>query len=370
MHPMKWIGLVLALCAMLAGCSSISERNRIDYKSAGKVAPLEVPPDLAAPGSDDRFTVPGSSTATYSNFSTGQRAKGEVPQLLPQPEGMRMQRAGAERWLVVQGEPEDLWERLREFWQDNGFLIAREVPEAGLMETDWAENRAKIPQSPIRKVIGLVLDDVYSYPERDKFRTRIERGEEPGTSEVFITHRGMYEVLTEEGRNRESTMWQARPTDPDLESEMLYRLMARLGASEQTVKQAAKEAPPAARAELKSSGQNVTGLQLEDSFDRAWRRVGLALDRIGFTVEDRDRSKGLYYVRYVDPDAEGKKKRSGLGRLAFWRDDTAPQEDAQFQISVKDGQQGSEVKVLNTTGEVEKSDTAGRILALLQEELK
>jgi outer membrane protein assembly factor BamC len=179
----------------------------------------------------------------------------------------------------------------------------------------------------------------------------------------------MYEVLTEEGRNRENTMWQARPTDPELESEMLYRLMARLGASEQTVKQAAAAPPPAPRAELKTSGQSVTGLHLDDSFDRAWRRVGLALDRIGFTVEDRDRSKGLYYVRYVDPDAEARKKRSGLGRLAFWRDDEVPQ-DAQFQISVKDGGQGSEVNVLNTTGDVEKSDTAGRILALLQEELK
>jgi len=367
---MKSIGIALVLLSFLAGCS-LAERNKIDYKSAGKAAPLEVPPDLAAPGSDDRFSVPDAGTATFSKFSGGPRpARDDVAKLLPQPDGMRIERAGAERWLVVQGEPEVLWDRVREFWQDNGFLIAREVPEAGLMETDWAENRAKIAQSPIRKLIGMAFDDVYTYPERDKFRTRIERGEEPGTSEIFITHRGMYEVLTKEGRTKESTMWQARPTDPDLEAEMVYRLMARLGAAEEVVKQAAAEPQPAPpRAELKTSGQSVAGLQLNDSFDRAWRRVGLALDRIGFTVEDRDRSKGLYYVRYVDPDADSAKKRSGLGRLAFWRDDTVPQ-DAQFQISVQDVQKGSEVKVLNPTGEVEKSATAGRILALLQEELK
>jgi outer membrane protein assembly factor BamC len=368
---MKSIGIALVFLSLVTGCSSLSERNKIDYKSGGKkTAPLEVPPDLAAPGSDDRYSVPDSGTATYSKFSSGQRAaRAEAaPKLLVQPEGFRIERAGAERWLVVQGEPEALWDRVREFWLDNGFLIAREMPEVGLMETDWAENRAKIPVSALRKLVGMALDNIYSYPERDKFRTRIERGEEPGTSEVFITHRGMYEVLTSEGRGRDDTMWQARPTDPDLEAQMLYLLMVRLGASEETVKQAAKATPPPPRAELKTSGESLAGLHLQDSFDRAWRRVGLALDRIGFTVEDRDRSKGLYYVRYLDPDADAK-KRSGLGRLAFWRDDEVAR-DAQFQISVQDLEQGSEVKVLNPTGEVEKSPTAGRILALLQEELK
>lgn len=367
---MKSIGIALVAAALIAGCGSLAERNKIDYKSAGKARPLEVPPDLAAPKTDDRFSVPEAGTATYSTFSnerTGGRAE-SGSHLLPQSEGMRIERAGAERWLVVHSEPEALWEAVREFWQDNGFLIVREVPEAGLMETDWAENRAKIPQSAVRRLIGLAFDDVYSYPERDKFRTRIERGEQPGTSEIYITHRGVYEVLTSEGRARENTMWQARPSDPDLEAEMLYRLMARLGAKEAQVQEARKAPPPAARAELKKAGETVSGLHLTDSFDRAWRRVGLALDRIGFTVEDRDRSKGLYYVRYVDPDAEARKRR-GLARLAFWRNDELPR-DAQFQISVQDAEKGSEVRVLSPSGEVEKSSTAGRILALLQEELK
>jgi outer membrane protein assembly factor BamC len=282
---------------------------------------------------------------------------------------MRVERAGTERWLVLSGEPEALWEPIREFWQDAGFLIAREVRQAGIMETDWAENRAKIPQGPVRNVLGKVLDDVYSYPERDRFRTRIDRGEEEGTSEIHISHRGMYEVLTSEGRGRDNTMWQARPSDPELEAEMLFRLMARLGATDQEVQAAQKAPAPAPRAELTKTGENVEGLHLPDSFDRAWRRVGLALDRVGFTVEDRDRSKGLYYVRYVDADAETKKK-SALSRLAFWRDKD-PLKEAQFQISVHEAaSDGSEVKVLNAAGQAEDSSTAGRILALLQEELK
>lgn len=365
---MKSTTFAVLLSLMVAACGTIAERNKIDYKSAGRLPPLEVPPDLAAPKPDDRFSVP-EGAATYSSFSQERDARDPAAaQLLPEQEGMRIERADAQRWLVVHAEPEALWDPIREFWQDSGFLIAREVLEAGLIETDWAENRAKIPQSPIRKLIGLALDNVYSYPERDKFRTRIERGQEPGTSEIFITHRGMYEVLTSEGRNRENTMWQARPSDPELEAEMLYRLMARLGAKEEQVQKAQKTAPPPPRAELNKAGDKVSGLHLVDTFDRAWRRVGLALDRVGFTVEDRDRSKGLYYVRYADPDAETRKS-GGLGRLAFWRDEPVPK-DAQFQISVQEADPGSEVKILNASGEVEDSATASRILALLQEELR
>lgn len=368
---MKSVGLVLVVSALLAGCGgSLTERNKIDYKSAGQLPPLEVPPDLAQPPTDDRFTVPDSRSATYSEYAhdrgTG-TAQAGAAKLLPAQEGMQVEGAGDVRWLVVDAPPEALWPRIREFWQKNGFLIAREMPEAGMMETDWAENRAKIPQGPIRNLLGKVIDNAYSYPERDKFRTRIERGKEPGTSEIYISHRGMYEVLVQEGRGVSQTMWEVRPSDPGLEAEMLYRLMASLGASETQVKQAEKAPPPAPRAELNTGSDRIASLHLEDQFDRAWRRVGLALDRVGFTVEDRDRSKGVYYVRYNDPDVT--QKKSMLAKLAFWRKDDVPR-DTQYQIAVTDATKGSEVKVLDASGAQANASTTGRILALLQEQLK
>lgn len=367
---MRSIALVLAVAVAAAGCSgSLSERNKIDYKSAGRLPPLEVPPDLATPQSDDRYAVPESGSATFSAYTQdrGTRTDPSSSTILPTQDGMHVERAGIQRWLVIDQAPEAIWPAVREFWQDSGFLIAKEIPEAGIMETDWAENRAKIPQSGLRKLIGKVLDNVYSYPERDKFRTRIERGVEPGTSEIFVSHRGMYEVLIKEARTKESTMWQTRPSDPELEAEMLYRLMARLGAKDEQVRQQAKAPPPQPRATLNTDAERASSLQLTDPFDRAWRRVGLALDRVGFTVEDRDRSRGVYYVRYADPDVET--KRSGLARLAFWRSDSGPR-DRQYQISVSDAENGTEVKVLDTEGGQEKSPTASRILALLQEQLK
>ena len=368
-----FVAAVTAVVA-LSGCSGkLIEGKKIDYKSAGKVNPLQVPPDLSAPPTSDRYTIPetAAGSATYSEYSEGQGARhtdqAATAAVLPASEKVRIERGGSQRWLVVEADSVTLWPAIREFWQDTGFLIDKELPDIGIMETDWAENRAKIPESTLRKLIGKVIDQAYSYPERDKFRTRLERGEEPGTTEIYISHRGAYQVVVGE-HGSEQVKWQMRPTDPELEAEMLSRLMRRLGAKEEQVQ--AKAPVTAPQAQLAKNGDNPEALVLADSFDRAWRRVGLALDRVGFTVEDRDRSKGLYYVRYLDPDIDGKgKSGSRWSRLAFWRSDTG-KKDEQFRISVADADKGSEVRVQNADGASAKSTTAGRILALLQEELK
>jgi outer membrane protein assembly factor BamC len=368
--------LVAAMMAALAlaGCSgNVIEGKKIDYKTAGKVKPLDVPADLATPPTSDRYAIPegtsGSATASeYAEEQGNHVAAGPAPVLAPQ-EKVRFERAGSQRWLVTDAEPEALWPVIKEFWQDTGFLIDTESRQTGIMETDWAENRAKIPDSVIRKLIGKVFDQAYSYPERDKFRTRLERGQKPGTTEIYISHRGMEQINVSSNRYTEKTVWQARPSDPELEAEMLSRLALRLGARDEQIKAQAK-APEQPRATISRNGELPEALLLVDSFDRAWRRVGLALDRVGFTVEDRDRSKGLYFVRYVDADAADKKSEGFWSKLAFWRSDSGPKKDEQYRISVVGATQGSEVKVLDAQGAKSSSPTAGRILALLQQELK
>lgn len=367
---MKISGIVascIIVVSVASGCSGTSERNKIDYKSAGRLPPLEIPPDLATPENSDRYNVPTPGEATYSDYSRSreseQGTKGDS--VLPERAGMRVVRVGEYRWLEVDSEPGALWQPLREFWQEAGFLIASESPELGIMETDWAENRAKVPLGAIQRAITRIFDNAYSLPERDKFRTRIEHSEVPGRSEIFISHRGIVEVLAKRARDNQHTIWQAGPRNPELEAEMLYRVMARLGGSPEQIEQAKAAPPPVPRAAL-SRSENVSYVELTDSFDRAWRRVGLALDRIGFTVEDRDRSQGVYFVRYIDPDA--KTKRSGLARLAFWRSD--PEVEQKFRIRVIEANSGSEVRVLNNQGDDAATSTKNRILALLRDELK
>ena len=375
MNSSQFLAAAMTAVFALAGCSgTLIEGKKIDYKSAGNVKPLNVPADLSTPPTSDRYNIPesGAGSATASEYAEGQgtrAAPGPAP-VLPSQEKVRVERGGSQRWLVVDAEPEALWPVIKEFWQDSGFLIDTESQQTGIMETDWAENRAKIPDSVIRRLIGKVLDSAYSYPERDKFRTRLERGQKPGATEIYISHRGMAQINISKDRYTEKTVWQVRPVDPDLEAEMLSRLAIRLGARDEQIKAQVK-VPEQPKAIISKNGQVPEALLLVDSFDRAWRRVGLALDRVGFTVEDRDRSKGLYYVRYVDVDAADKGKSEGFwSKMAFWRSDSGTKKDAQYRISVAGATQGSEVKVLDAQGTKSNSPTAGRILALLQQELK
>lgn len=380
----NYLPLVLLLIGVIAGCSGpLIETKKIEYKSAGKakLPSLEIPPDLTQPSRDERYVVPdvagSKGPATYSAYVNERgeaRAEPAATQVLPQVEKMRIERAGTQRWLVVSGSPEKLWPVVKEFWQEVGLLVNVELPEAGVMETDWAENRAKLPQDFIRSTLGKVFDDVYSTAERDKYRTRLEKGAEPDTTEIYISHRGMIELYISEGKTE--TRWQPRPADPELEAEMLRRLMVRLGAQEARAKTLIAADQPAERAKLSRAADGNGALVLEEPFDRAWRRVGLALDRIGFTVEDRDRSQGLYYVRYVDPEADNKKKDEPglLTKMMFWKshdaDKDKPVQAAQYRVQVKKEGDTNTVQLLTREGGVDSSATSKRIIGLLHEQLK
>ena len=366
---MRSLPLFLMLTLAVSGCG-ITETKKIDYKSAGKLPTLEVPPDLVAPSTDNRYAVPetgGSGAATLSTYTQERRAEPSGPQtLLPAQEKARIERAGTQRWLVVQATPQQVWPVIKDFWQETGFLINLESPETGVMETDWAENRANIPQDVIRRTLGKVLDGMYSTAERDKFRTRIEAGQ--GGTEIYISHRGMMEVYATEGKDQ--TKWQPRPADPELEAEMLRRLMLRFGVEESRAEAllAKQQTPEQARIVKAADGQ---ALEMEENFDRAWRRVGLALDRIGFAVEDRDRSKGVYFVRYIDPEIDNASKQDEgiLSGLAFWRskkDQTSPQ----LQIVVSEAGEKSRVSVKGADGAPAEPQAQTRILNLLHAELK
>jgi outer membrane protein assembly factor BamC len=367
-----------ALALGLGGCSSnLLESPKIDYKSASKREqnPLEIPPDLTTPTRDERFVVPDvapKGTATYSAY-TSDRAQPQptTAEVLPASDKMRIERSGTQRWLVVQGTtPDKLWPVVKEFWLETGFILILDRPDLGVMETDWAEDRAKIPQDIIRSTIGKVLDNLYSTPERDKFRTRLEASRESGAVEIYISHRGMMEIYPNEAKDR--TVWQPRPADPELEAEMLRRLMVRLGAQEERAKQMVAAQPTETRATLSQAGDGRVALTVMESYDRAWRRVGLALDRIGFAVEDRDRAKGLYYVRYIDPDKDNqtKKDEGFLSRLAFWRDDKKIESTDVYRIYVRAEGGAAVVTVLTNEGGDDRSPTAKRILQLLQDQLK
>lgn len=368
-----------ALAALsLAGCETIgatqSLGKRIEYKTTGTAPALEIPPDLTTPRFDERF-----ATTTASGVAAQQAGRPKT-ELLPQNANARVVRAGTERWLVVNADQDAAWNTIRQFWTDLGFVISVEQPVIGVMETDWAENRAEIPQDIVRQTLGKYIDIFYTTYKRDKFRTRVERGAEPGTLEIFLSHRGMEQMPTAMSSGTPVAFaWAVLPPNPDIEAEMLARLMQRFGAQAPAANAAvASKAPPAPgqatpadTARIEKGADGTTRLVIDDAFDRSWRRVGLALDRTGFTVVDRDRSSGLYYVRYADPDSDVAKARDSgwLAKLMFWKTDEKDRPE-QYRIKVAESAASSVVTVQDTKGETDRSANSERILALLREQLR
>jgi outer membrane protein assembly factor BamC len=383
-HPPLRYAAAAIVCAVLSlsGCETVGPvGKRIDYKSMSSAPALELPPELSQPRYDDRYTV-----TTASGMAAAKATGPKQTDLLPTSPDARIQRAGSERWIVARATPEQAWAISRQFWTDMGFVVAIEQPSIGVMETDWAENRADIPSDFLRRTVGKYIDAFTSTYKRDKFRERIERGTDPGTVEIYVSHRGMEQVPTVKIDNVQGAgfAWALQPPDPNLEAEMLQRLMMRFGATEAqavasvTGAAAQPEAPraaplPADRARLEKSTDGTSKLVVDDPFDRAWRRVGLALDRTGFTVVDRDRSTGIYYVRYANPDidmAKRDRESSLLGKLmTFWKPDEKDKPE-QYRIKVVEEAPASVVSVQDPNGAPDKTQNSEKILALLKDQLK
>jgi outer membrane protein assembly factor BamC len=361
--------LTLLGATLTLGACTVLQSDKVDYKSAAKapVTTLEVPPDLTQLTRDSRYSVPGAPV-TASSFQAGQVSQPttstSTATAVTSLGDVRIERAGTQRWLVVDRPADKLWAPVNDFWKDNGFLLALDDANLGIMETDWAENRAKIPQDFVRQTLGKVFDGLYSTGERDKFRTRLERNANGGT-DIFISHRGMIEVYN--SAQKDQTVWQPRAVDPELEAEFLRRLMVKLGFSQEQAKALIATDVPQPKGSRIISVNGEPAVQVDESFDRAWRRVGLSLDRTNFTVEDRDRSKGIYFVRYVAPSANKSEQGFFSKMFSASKTDNALQK---YQVTVVAQGNQTLVSVKNVDGSSAASADAQRITTVLAEDLK
>ena len=341
--PFKLL-LIAAAVSTAVGCASYKEAvdgQKTAYRTAEKrERSLDVPPDLTAQSADDQFLIPGESgsgaVSASSFYSGGGRIAGARPNAQPaepvlvDTKDVKIKRVGNLRSLEVKMAPEQLWPQLREFWKDTGFELSVDDPKIGLMETNWAENRADIPLDGFRKIIGSVFDGLYSSNTRDRYRTRVEPVD--GGVEIFVTHRGMEENYTDQ--NQSSLVWMNRPNDPELEAEMLNRLMVKLTGNKEAAEATGRPVGQALiSVQKKPEG---TSLLLAEDFPLAWRRVGFGLDRAGFIVEDRDRSNGVYYVRYIPDSASAEGEKTGFFGKIFGAgaDDKSLKADQRFQVLV------------------------------------
>ncbi len=342
---------------------------------------LEIPPDLTSDRINDRMSVPdsfGGVSTSYSEYLTDRQLRGAdqgVRQVasgsvLPPIRDIEVRRDGDAHWLVIDAPVEEVWQRVVDYWQDNGILMLEQDPTVGIMRTAWIENRAEIARDFVTDTIRKVFDGFYEAGTRDQYRLRFERTASGGT-EIYLTHFGMVEEVIEASTGGvENTVWAPRPRDPGLEVEMLRRLMVYLGAADERARAqlAARGGDTQPRSQLVNS-DNGTQLLIDDSFNRSWRLVGLALDRVGFAVEDRDRSSGTYYVRYNDPSKEDADKGL-LSKLAFWSDDADVDRVSRYQVRVTTRVDQTLVTVADEQGNIQTSPTAIRILTLLHEQIR
>ena len=373
---------VVAGALLVGGCTGTADGAGSDgqpsYKSSRSAPPLELPPDLSSSAVRDTLPIPGVG-ATYSQYASGESRPGtEAAQaVLPEAADARIERSSDQRWLVVAMKPEEVWPRLRDFWTDEGFILETEEPDVGLMETEWAERRTPLPGTAAKKLLQKVYETFYGVAFRDRYRTRIERGAEPGTTDVHVTHRGAEQiVLGEDAQARTDGplewAWQPRPADPGLEALMLSRMLVFLGVDEERAESIVAEgAPPAPRARAVGEAGSVTALVLDEGFSQAWRRAGLALDRAGFAVEDRDRSRGLFFVRYAGVGDDATSEDEGwLSRLKFWESDEEEDAGTYLIRVLGDTSDTTRITVLDGEGTPDGSPTASRILTVLHEQLR
>ena len=411
--------ITVALLALLvSACDHIPFiDNTSDYKGAGRSRPLEVPPDLTSVNSSDAYSVPGGTT-TYNTYSQGQEGQeAGVEKVLPNADGVRMEKAGAQRWLIVNAPAEKIWPVVREFWIDQGFAVRVENADTGVMETEWIEADA-IKAGDDKRNVGEKfdkwLDKLSGFADRRKFRTRLERGEKEGSTEIYMTHRtvnsapdnGKNEVQTNIGKidtgyraDGDKGTKTEEENAAELDAELLRRLMVKLGVADKRAQEIAANPVSEKRAEVVKEADSSVSLNLNDPFDRGWRRVGLALDRVGFVIEDKDRSKGLFYVRYADVDIDdGPTKKKGLldklkfwgnddevenkskpkeeksivDKLKFWKGDDGKTDPAkQYRIKVAETETGAtRVNVVDADGSRNRSSTGNRIISLLYDQLK
>lgn len=366
---------ILALAAgatvALTGCNTVQDllsQDQVDYKSTVRGDPLSLPPDLSdAQINNPQYSMTGgtASALVYNEAQERAAASNQGLNVLPEVAGMKVMRSGDTRWLQINADPNQVYPRLVSFWNNEGFTINRDNPQAGIIETDWAENRAKIPGNFLRRALGSIIDMVSDSGERERFTTRLER--HGNMTEIYINHQRMVETAMD--RDATTFRWLPAEEDPGLNAVMLSRLMVYLGAEEERARNAVREAQVVGSApqttQQLTAIEGQTALSSPFAADDTWRRVGTALNSAGFTIDQSDLSNGTYVVRYLDTDT-GEKRQAGNFLSRLWGDDgnITP---LPYTVRVTPQANGSMISVYNRDGEPENTNTGARILRVIAE---
>ncbi len=312
----------------------VAPDNSQKYRKAETMPPLDIPPDLSTSRINDQITGNVQSSATYSEYEEASTNPLAARYNITSESKPALSGEDANRHLVVPGDRDETWQRIEAFWADINMDIHRKDQRIGLMDTE--------PDA-----------DGYAY------RIRMERGDVNRSARVYVNG------TDDTNRNNQK------------DEAMLRQLADYLGGLYQQDKERAQASLPSSAAQqtearviLLDETEGQQALLVEQEFTTVWDRVGRVLDSRGFAVEDRDRSRGTYYVRYLDPFNEAEKEEPGFfGRMAFWKDDDEVAPEEYYYIKLVSDAANTKITVLDSEQVRSSSETSKRLLGLIQEQL-
>ncbi len=361
------ISLACASVLVLSACQSLSfdVGDTIDYKSNKSINALEIPPGLSSPDYDTTYAaIPGGSVSAAA-LARGE-AQGNSRAVLPVNAGSQIMSSGNVRWLQVRAPAEAIWPKLQEFWNVMGFTVKTDEPRVGIMETDWAENKAEIPMDGIRKALGKTFEGMWDAGSRDRYKLRLERPA-GGVTNIYLSSERAEEFVSDTG-----TKWEYKPAKPEVEGEMLNRLMIFLqggdpshGSRNAAVPEAALTAVPIAMTTLEGG---YPALSVGGRANDVWVRTGVMLGRIGMNIEDQQPAKGIYVATYGGDPGRGEKQ--GFFSRMFKSDRQIVKTGSRYQIMIADAGNSSVITVGDADGSPLKPKAAQGVLERLKSEFE
>ena len=362
------LALIICSCSFKPLTDKFNEVTAPDYVNSSKAEKLQIPPDLSEYETSDAYNVPGAATS-YTDFENQRNRKIEKVELLKEPDGIKLVKSGNFRWLIVNKSPDKIWPHLEDFWYEQGFNMKKMNRRLGVMETEWTAPQNIEEELSFGDTMDVWLKSLTGSDEKTKFRTRLEKGSQANSTEIFISHRNREGLNSErleaidratqntyvpervysipeyksDDEPKEATLpgdTELTEVDVEVNAEIMRRLLVFLGMQDLDAKKIVEKPKVITKAEMVNDDDG-SSIKLKEPFDRSWRRVSIALDMIGFLTEDRDRSKGLYYVTYTDldigeADKKAKEEEGWLDSIDFWSDDEA-EEMAEEETGAKDG---------------------------------
>lgn len=297
----------LIFCGACASDGTINAQAEYEQATPRPSSELIVPPGLISPD-------------VNSNYKMLYLSPEQNTYQLDKVTNMHIMQGGSERWLVIKNKNvNQVFPTMIAYLKQQGVHIKYQNQSIGLIQTDWFDKNNVAKTSTVHQFfewIGLshgmnALPSLYTF--------RVNLWQNKNDTQIFVTDYQMnvvptdvipaskQDIKTESGVA--SKTWMSVPPNPQLELDFLMQFMAfvKLGPDEikpNTITLENVATLPSTEPKVARDKLNGSTLILNDSFDRAWWRTGLALERVGLGVADKNRSLGEFYVYPLQDDVD------------------------------------------------------------------